>query len=85
MYSEAVVPVPINFITCKACNKVYNKLGSHQTCYKRYCWICDIIFDTATQQQKHSVKNHPNFYCSLCKENIMNIDAHKKNKKYCIP
>jgi hypothetical protein len=82
MYEDQIT-IPLNYLSCKVCSKVYNKLGSHQSCYKKYCWICDIIFKTNTDQQEHSKENHPNFYCNLCKENIRNLTEHRKNKKFC--
>jgi hypothetical protein len=81
---ENQISVPVNYLHCIVCKKTYNKLGSHSSCYKKYCWICKIIFKTDLEQQIHSKIDHTNNYCNICKENISNIIAHRKNKKYCI-
>lgn len=84
MYDNNLPPIPPNYLTCKICNsKPYNKLGSHAKCYKRFCWICNIIFESNLQQQLHSEKNHSYFYCIHCKECISDINNHK-NYKNCI-
>lgn len=84
MYKSSLPPIPSEFLCCKVCEKKYNKLGSHALCYKRYCFICCIVFDKDSQQQSHSKECHPDFYCQDCKECNINIEAHKNNKvKYC--
>lgn len=77
MFDNNLPPIPPNYLVCKICDKDYNKLGSHGNCYKRYCWICSIVFSSNAEQQAHSEKNHPYFYCFSCKECISNIDNHK--------
>lgn len=83
MFDNNLPPIPPNYLVCKVCGKVYNKLASHANCYKHYCWICNIIFESNLEQQTHSQKNHPYFYCNNCKECISNIDGHKTSKN-CI-
>lgn len=84
MYKSSLPPIPSDFLNCKICEKKYNKLGSHASCYKRYCWICSIVFDKEIQQQTHSKEFHSDFYCTDCKECITNIQEHKNNKvKWC--
>lgn len=82
---DTQVPVPVNYLVCKICEKVYNKLNSHSICYKKYCWICNIKFNTSLEQQEHSKLKHPDFFCNNCNECISNITNHKRNKKFCIP
>jgi hypothetical protein len=84
MYETQVI-VPVDYLSCKICEKTYNKLGSHAICYKKFCWICIIKFNTAKEQENHSKLHHPDFFCNSCKECISNITNHKKNKKFCIP
>lgn len=84
MYKSSLPPIPSDFLNCKVCDKNYNKLGSHSSCYKRYCSICFIVFDKDSQQQLHSKEFHPDFYCNDCKECIHNLTSHKINKaKWC--
>ena len=83
MYDNNLPPIPPSYLSCKICNKIYNKLGSHAICYKKYCWICGIIFSSNLEQQLHSEKNHAYFYCVHCKECISDISSHK-NYKHCI-
>lgn len=83
---STIVPTPRNFLTCKVCKKIYNKLGSHSGCFKSYCWICNITFSSNIENQVHAKKSHPNFYCIHCKECIQNLKSHLEpsNKKvYC--
>lgn len=78
------LPIPLNYLNCPVCKKKYNKLGIHSLCYKKYCWICGIVFDTIALQQEHSKELHKLFYCENCKECINNLEGHHLNsKKWC--
>jgi hypothetical protein len=68
-------------VFCKVCNLTYTKSGSHASCYKKFCSICSYIFDTPSMQIKHSLDEHPEYFCSKCNECVANIKAHKIN--YC--
>ena len=64
---------------CVVCKKNYWKIGSHSKCYKKFCWICNIEFETPELQQEHSEKFHIERYCIECKECNNNLFVHIKN------
>lgn len=64
-------------VYCNACCKYYTKLTSHKMCWKKYCWICNIQFETEILQQEHSKNKHFYFYNEEQKECVDIRDPEK--------
>ena len=65
---------------CLVCFKRYYKKGLHAKCYKCYCILCCISFQTPDALETHAKKWHPIKWCDECKEVFKCIDAHKENQ-----
>lgn len=65
--------------TCSICGNKYYKMGSHASCYTRYCIICEFAFANQEELVEHAKLWHPEYYCDKCKNSFFFIKNHKQN------
>ena len=63
---------------CVVCRKKYTKSGAHSKCYRRYCGLCLITFETEEALVKHAKELHPNDFCEKCNLCTNYLTQHKK-------
>lgn len=62
---------------CSVCLKKHYKYAAHSICYRRWCDICQIPYDTERLLKEHAKKEHPKEYCELCNQVFTNLKTHK--------
>lgn len=67
------------YFTCSVCTKPHYKWGSHNTCYKRWCDMCQIVLKTPEELKEHALKWHKQNFCDLCNMTVTHLKKHKTN------
>lgn len=65
------------YFTCVVCGKKHYKWGAHESCYRRFCDVCQRVYDTEEEMKEHALKWHKRIFCEDCNMVIPSITKHK--------